>query len=325
MRPILFNIPIPYLGAVPVRAYGFFVMLGCLAGVILMLRKARRERVDANHIWDLWMWSLIGGFIGARAFYVYLYWPQFEGNLRSVFYIWEGGLAFQGGLVGALICVYTYLKVKRLAVGKYLDIIAASVILGYGFARVGCFLNGCCHGHVTDVAWAVTYPAAAPVDSKGTMRLSPAYEEQTLGTGRLIPDRTLESPALKGRVKDGRLIDTYPAWVAAGGRGEMPRSCPVHPTQLYASGAALIIFFILSVYYNRPRHVGQVISLFGVLYAVYRFVNEFFRGDSPPYSFGLTIYQILCIGLFIAFGAAWLTCQRRMPTYVPPKAGSGKA
>jgi phosphatidylglycerol:prolipoprotein diacylglycerol transferase len=315
----------PWGYAVPVRAYGFFVMLGCLAGVILMLRKARREHIDTNHIWDIWMWSLIGGFAGARAFYVYLYWPQFAGNLRSVFFLWEGGLAFQGGLVGALICVYTYLKVKRLAIGKYLDIVAASVILGYGFARVGCFLNGCCQGHVTDVAWAVTYPAAAPIDAKGTLRLSPAYEEQVEGTGRLIPQGLAESPACKGRVMNGRLIDRYLAWVAAGEHGEMPRSCPVHPAQLYASGAALIIFFMLTVYYNRPRHIGQVISLFGVLYAAYRFINEFFRGDSPVLPVGLTIYQILCIGLFIAFGWAWFYCEKHMPTYLPPKAGSSKA
>jgi phosphatidylglycerol---prolipoprotein diacylglyceryl transferase len=323
MRPVLFNIPFPYFGAVPVRAYGFFVMLGCLAGIIVILRKARREHADPNHLWDIWMWSLIGGFAGARAFYVYLYWPQFAGNLRSVFYIWEGGLAFQGGLVGALICVYTYLKVKRLAVGKYLDMIAAGVILGYAFARVGCFLNGCCHGEVTDAAWAVTYPAAAPVDAKGTLRLSPAYETQIEGSGRLIPERMADSPGCKGRVKNGRLIDTYAAWLAGGGQGEMPRSCPVHPTQLYASGAALIIFFILSVYYDRPRHVGQVIALFGVLYTCYRFANEFFRGDSPLHG-GLTIYQILCIGLFIAFGWAWLYCQNHMPTYLPPKSNNAK-
>jgi len=319
MRPVLFNIPLPYFGAVPVRAYGFFVMLGCLAAVLMALRAARRERVDANHIWDLWMWSLIGGFAGARAFYVYLYWPQFAGNPWSVFRIWEGGLAFQGGLVGAIICVYVYLKAKRLAIAKYLDMVVAGVILGYAFARVGCFLNGCCHGHVTDVAWAVTYPAAAPVDAKGTRRLSPAYEAQIEGTGRPIPERLAQTPACKGRVKDGRLIDTYKDWLSVGEKGEMPRSLPVHPTQLYASGAALLIFVVLSIYYNRPRHVGQVVSLFGVLYAVYRFVNEFFRGDSVPYSFGLTVYQVLCIGLFIVFTAAWLTCRKRMPTYLPPK------
>jgi len=92
----------------------------------------------------------------------------------------------------------------------------------------------------------------------------------------------------------------------------------VHPTQLYAAGAALLIFFILLAYYNLPRHVGQVISLFGVLYAVYRFIVEFFRGDSSRLLAGLTLYQLLSIGIFIGFGAAWLYCQKHMPKYVPP-------
>jgi phosphatidylglycerol:prolipoprotein diacylglycerol transferase len=320
VRPVLFSIPIPGVGAIPVRAYGFMVVLGCLAAVLVALRRARREHVDKNTIWDIWMWSLIGGVAGARALYVYLSWPKFKGNLWSVFYIWEGGLEFLGGFVGALVLVYIYLKAKRLSVAKYLDIIAVGVILGYGFARVGCFLNGCCHGRVTDVPWAVTYPASAPIDARGTLRVSPAYAEQVEGKSRPIPDRLAQSPACSGRVKDGRLIDTYPEYLAAGARGDMPRACPVHPTQLYSTAAALVIFLILSVYYNRPRHVGQVISLFGVLYAVYRFIVEFFRGDSPPLLAGLTLYQLLSIGIFIAFGAAWLLCRKRMPKYVPPEA-----
>ena len=318
MRPVLFSIPNPHFGAIPVRAYAFMVMLGCLAAALVALRTARRERVDTNHIWDIWMWSLLGGFAGARAFYVALFWPQFEGNLWSVLYVWEGGLAFQGGLIGGLLAVYIYLKAKRLSAAKYLDMIATAAILGYAFARVGCFLNGCCHGEVTDVPWAVTYPAAAPVDARGTLRLSPAYDAQVSGKARLIRDSLVLSQ--RKYIHDGQLLDAYPSWVALGGRGEMPRSCPVHPTQLYSSAVALVIFGILSVYYRRARHVGQVISLFGVLYASYRFVVEFYRGDSAPVYLGLTLFQVLCIGLFVVFGAAWLYCQKRTPKYVAPLA-----
>ena len=322
MRPVLFNIPIPWLGAIPVRAYGFMVMLGCLVGVFVVLRRARREGADRNVIWDMWMWSLVGGFAGARAFYVYLFWPQFSGHLVRVFYIWEGGLAFQGGLVGAILLTYVYLKVKRLSAAKYIDMFVAGVILGYAFARVGCFLNGCCHGHVADVPWAVTYPAYAPINAKGTFRPSPAYAAQVAGDPRLLPDWAGKLPGCEGRVNDGRLIDTYSAWVAmggqAGGKGPMPRSCPIHPTQLYAAASALIIFVVLLVYSYVPRRIGQETGLFGMLYAVYRFVVEFFRGDSPTPHWGLTLFQVVCIGIFVTFGLYWLYCMRWMPRYVPP-------
>ena len=98
----------------------------------------------------------------------------------------------------------------------------------------------------------------------------------------------------------------------------MPRSCPVHPAQLYASGAAVLIFILLNLYYRLPHHLGQVTALFGVLYAVYRFTNEFFRGDSPTPYLGMTLFQVICIGIFVVFGAGWLVCGRKLPLYAPP-------
>jgi len=316
MRPVLFNIPIPWYGSVPVRSYGFMVMLGCLAAVIVALRRARKEGADPNHIWDIWMWALISGFIGARALYVVLYWEQFRDNVVKVFYIWEGGLAFQGGLVCAVLALYVYMKLKRLSFAKYIDMVVAGVILGYAFARVGCFLNGCCHGHVTRVSWAITYPAAAPVDASGTMRHAPAYEAQIHGSGRALPDWLATDPKYKSRVLNGRLIDTY----VQGADAPMPRSLPIHPTQLYAVAAALLIFAALRFYDNRPRHVGQVTALFGVLYATYRFINEFFRGDSPNPYWGFTLFQLVCIGLLIFFGGMWVYCREKLPKYVRPSA-----
>lgn len=330
MRPVLFTIPLPWIGPIPVRAYGFMVMLGCLAAMFVELRRGRKEGVDTNHIWDLSLWALIAGFIGARGYYVFYtwlfhaqVWEQFRLHPVRVFYIWEGGLAFQGGLVCAVLAVYIYLKVKRLPAAKYLDMVVAGVILGYSFARVGCFLNGCCHGRVTNVPWAVTYPARAPIDGKGTLRDSPAYAAQVEGEPRRLPDWAAELPACKDRIRNGRLIDTYPLWLAMAGKDSMPRSCPIHPTQLYAVASALLIFGILSVYYHLPRHVGQVVALFGILYAVYRFIVEFFRGDSPtPYA-GLTLFQLVCVGLFITFGAFWVYSQKRMPRYVAPEGKGG--
>ncbi len=334
MKPVLFVIPIPGW-PVPIRAYGFMVMLGCLAAIFIALRRAKRESADAqaveknrNIIWDLWMWSLVGGFAGGRMLYIALYWDQFRDNLWNIPKIWEGGLAFQGGLAGAVLAVYIYMKVRKLPVAKYLDMVAAGVILGYAFARVGCFLNGCCHGRPTAVAWSVTYPAAAPIDGAGNLRLSPAWEAQTSGVPWLIPPAVAALADCRGRVtSDGLLRKTFDkkAYDEAKLLGKpyaMPRTCPIHPTQLYAVGYALIIFVVLLIYARMPHHLGQEVSLFGALYAVARFVIEFYRGDALPDFAGLTIFQLACIGIFIAFASAWIWCQKHMPAYVPPAKGA---
>jgi phosphatidylglycerol:prolipoprotein diacylglycerol transferase len=343
MRPLLFEIPVMwynaqdgwYWTAVPVRAYGFMVMLGCLAAAWVAIRRARRERIPSDHIWDMWMWALLAGFVGARTLYVLQHLGEFRGDWLRVLYIWEGGLAFQGGLVLAIVVLYLWFKIKHVSAAKYFDVIVAAVILGYAFARVGCFLNGCCHGHTTGIACAVTYPAAAPVDTDHNLRLSPAYAAQVTGEGRPITEDVAHDKRYVGRIHDGKLIpyrglvpreplitwDEYRARVAS---GERLRSLPVHPAQLYACGAALLICFLLWMYDRVPRRLGQRAAMFLMLYAVYRFINEFLRGDTPPKYGGLTVFQVACIGLFVAFAGMWLWCQRKMPRYVlperPPKA-----
>jgi phosphatidylglycerol---prolipoprotein diacylglyceryl transferase len=321
MKPVLFVIPFPGIGGLPVRSYGFMVMLGCLAAIFVALRRAKREGVDRNVVWDVWMWALIGGFVGARAFYVALFWPQFKDNLVSILYIWEGGLAFQGGLIMAVLCAYAYLKIRRLEAARYFDMVAAAVILGYGFARVGCFLNGCCHGRPTTEPWAVTYPAAAPAFANGGLRTSPAWDAQVMGVPHRIPDDVAALPSCQGRVHDGRLDDTWRERQLLGATAAdapMPRTCPIHPTQLYSTGYALIIFAILLLYARMPHHHGQEVSLFGALYAIARFTVEFFRGDAlAPYA-GLTIFQVTCLGLFVFFAALWVWCQYKMPAYQKP-------
>lgn len=319
MHPVLFNIPLPWIGGVSIRAYGFMVMLGFLAAILTASWRAKKEHADANAIWDMWMWALIAGFVGARVFYVALFWEQFEDDFLKVFKIWEGGLAFQGGFIGALVALLVYLKRKHLPALRYLDIIAAAVILGYAFARGGCFLNGCCHGHVTDVAWAVTYPAAAPINAQGDMRVSPAYEAQTTGKPQRLAKWVLRSPRYKGMFEEGHLKDFYRDWIKGGMQGPMPHSLPVHPTQIYAIFAALLIFVILNVYYSRPRHEGQVAALFGILYAVYRFTDEFFRGDSAKACLGMTLFQLVCIGIFIGFILFWFWCRTHAPVYKRPE------
>ena len=90
-----------------------------------------------------------------------------------------------------------------------------------------------------------------------------------------------------------------------------PHSLPVHPTQLYHSAVALLIFGALTVYLRtQQRKPGQVFLLFGVLYALGRFPIEFLRDDMTR-TCGLTAYQILAIPVFIVSVVWWCVLQFR--------------
>lgn len=91
-----------------------------------------------------------------------------------------------------------------------------------------------------------------------------------------------------------------------------------HPTQLYESLATFAIFVALMLFRKRKTNHGQVAWLYGVLYAVARFVIEFFRGDNPPVFMGLTISQV--VGVLILMVAVPLAYIVWFPVGCRPRA-----
>ncbi len=81
--------------------YNLFFMLAVLAGGWLGLREARRKGIDTEKMQSLILWGLLGGIAGARLFHVVDRWDLYADDPVRVLYVWEGGLAVYGGLVGA--------------------------------------------------------------------------------------------------------------------------------------------------------------------------------------------------------------------------------
>ncbi len=158
MRPILFEI-----GGLSIYSYGFFVALGFAAATLWMIYQSRRKgKADDFElvILDCVLIGLIIGIIGARLFFVFLYEPAYYlANPLQILYIKEGGLAFYGGLFSGLLAIVIFLLIKHIPVLSFLDFVAPATALGYAIARFGCFMNGCCYGKATTVAWGVVLPA----------------------------------------------------------------------------------------------------------------------------------------------------------------------
>jgi phosphatidylglycerol:prolipoprotein diacylglycerol transferase len=152
--PTLFRI-----GPVAVHSYGTLLMVGFIAGILLARREARRLRLPETVALDLGVWLLVAGVVGARAMYVALNWGDFAARPAEIPCIWrEGGLSFHGGLLGGVIAGLLFAWRSGLPFLSLADMAAPGLALGYGIARFGCLLNGCCYGAPTDLWWGIRFP-----------------------------------------------------------------------------------------------------------------------------------------------------------------------
>jgi len=157
MRPILFEVP----GlAYQVHAFSVLLVLGAAAGVYLTAWRAKRVGINPDVVYELAVWVLSGGFVGARLYYLIQH-PEAIHSVLDVFKVWQGGIVFYGCIMGGLVGTVIYHRRHPFPFLPMADAVAPALAIGIVLGRVGCFLNGCCFGAVCDphAPWAVTFPA----------------------------------------------------------------------------------------------------------------------------------------------------------------------
>ena len=161
MHPILFKI-----GPITIYTYGVMVALGIFFGSLILVKLAEREGIPREDVVDTAFWSVVSGFIGARLFF-FLYNPEYLKPWYRIFFIWEGGLVWYGGVVfGALTAIY-FIKKRNIPVWKFADIVSIALSVGLGFGRIGCTMAGCCYGKVCHAPFALVFTnphSAAPLN-----------------------------------------------------------------------------------------------------------------------------------------------------------------
>jgi phosphatidylglycerol:prolipoprotein diacylglycerol transferase len=157
MRQILFVVP-----GVGVKVYGFGLMfvVACFAALYATAWRARREKIDPNTVFDLAVWLMSGGLVGARLFYVIQHHETLT-SVWDVFRIWQGGLVFYGCIIGGLAGSLIYWRRHPFPFWAMADAVAPSLALGAALGRLGCWLNGCCFGGLSGLPWAVRFPAGS--------------------------------------------------------------------------------------------------------------------------------------------------------------------
>ena len=152
MLPILFHI-----GPFPVHSWGVLLMIGFLVGGWRAAKNAPRYGFKPEDVWDVSLFGLLGGVLGGRIGFV-VQEPHFWERPQQMLAIWDGGMAFYGGLLGGILAGVLTCRAKKMRVADMADLAAPSLALGYIFGRIGCFLNGCCYGGVCDLPWAIRFP-----------------------------------------------------------------------------------------------------------------------------------------------------------------------
>ena len=154
------------IGGKSIYWYGIIIAVGFLAAYAYMSRRAPLYGCTSDDALDAVLWAVPIGVICARLYYCIFYWELYEDDPISMLYIWEGGLAIYGGIIGGVITLLVVSKVKKIPAPVLLDLAGMGVIIGQCIGRWGNFMNREAHGAVTeaflkmglqDAAGVVTY------------------------------------------------------------------------------------------------------------------------------------------------------------------------
>jgi phosphatidylglycerol:prolipoprotein diacylglycerol transferase len=304
--PVALDLP----GPVDVRWYGLAYVAGFFLGhrVLARLARAGYLPLKPQDAGDLVVHLVLGVILGGRLGFILFYdFARMAAEPSRILRIWEGGLAFHGGLIGAVVACALFARRHGIPFLRLGDALALAVPFGLLFGRIANFVNGELYGRVTgpEVPWAMRFPT-----DPAALRLLGADTATSL-RGREL--------ALREAFASGR-------WDAV--REQVPLR---HPSQLYEAALegvvlALLLWAVYAWFRRRGLAPGNGLlgGLFLVLYGLFRSFVELFRqpdaqfrdaGDAlgtvlGPLTMGQTLSLAMIAGGIALAAAAW----RRRPT-----------
>ena len=140
------------IGPLNIYLYGLIIATGLLLAVLYGYRRCRQFGLNEDTLTDGVLWVTPFAFLCARLYYCIFYWNEggYAANPLSILYVWEGGLAIYGGVIGAIVGIIVFCKVKKISIGAVLDIVALGFLIGQTMGRWGNFFNREAFGAETD-------------------------------------------------------------------------------------------------------------------------------------------------------------------------------
>jgi phosphatidylglycerol---prolipoprotein diacylglyceryl transferase len=172
LNPNLFQVG-PFL----ITWHGIFSVIGILAAARVGQILLQRDGIPADRVYDMAVWMVVGGLVGARLLYVWENYQLFVGNWQKIVYITEGGISQWGGIFGALIGGYVWCRRNDVDYRRVLDAAGVANALGFAIGRIGDVINGEHHAIDTNLPWGVTYVNEQTLGEIGrTVHPEVAYE-----------------------------------------------------------------------------------------------------------------------------------------------------
>lgn len=222
MLPALIEVVPPSgiaLGPLTLGFYGIGYVLAVTVMILVSQSEARRKGLDPNLITNAIVVVAIFALIGARLYHVLGEWDLYAGDLSRIVLPPYSGLGLYGGIIGAAIGIWIFVRGKSIPLGQALDVVVPGTLLAQGIARWGNFFNQELYGPPTELPWGITvecvhrvaqYPCSAfPYESTGFHPLF-FYESALTMAGGLVA--LVVARRFSERLLDGDMASFWMIW-----------------------------------------------------------------------------------------------------------------
>jgi|GEM_PF-867514 phosphatidylglycerol:prolipoprotein diacylglycerol transferase len=320
MYPILLE-----AGKIKLYTYGVFIAFAFIVSAEYCARVSRELKIEPHVILDFILWILISGLIGTRIAYIIFNIKDYIKEPVKILRIWEGGLAWYGGVIFSIIVGYIWTKKRKVNFLRMADITSLGLFIGLAIGRWGCFSAGCCYGRPTDFPLGVVFKNPLSLSIIG-VKIHPTQIYEALGMffffafirGMMIAWKKLEEGKdASFKIKDileGKtififmvellLVRLYYMWYGKG---------IVFPSLIDILFLPSFVFLFLFIEFlgfsygrSRPYFEGIIFSMYFLFYGSLRFFLEFLRDPSGLSGFILdktiTANHLVSFVMFV-FGA----------------------
>lgn len=253
------------LGPFTIHFYALCILIGIIAAAVITNRRLTQRGAEPGIVIDLLLWAVPFGIVGARIFHVLTHWDDYfypGADLLRTLYIWEGGIAIFGALIGGGIGAWIGCRVIGLRFSTFADALAPGLLVAQAFGRFGNWFNHELYGIPTDLPWGLeiessnpAYPVGLPA---GTL-FHPTFLYEVIWN--LLGAAVIVWLGHKLTLQWGRQFALYLIWYGAG--RVVWESIRIDPSEVFLGlrtnvWAALIavILGIVIFFVQKSRHPG---------------------------------------------------------------------